>query len=125
MIERQIEIYRLNNLDPTALAKTLDDLGDLEPNTHLEVDEKNNALIVYGSLIDQATIRQLVQRLDGNSRQFEVIRLRRLAADYVAGTVQFMMVGEEEEQQQKKKQQQQFSLPWLPYLSCLEEPEDN
>jgi len=91
----QIEIYRLNNLDPAALAKTLEDLGDLEPNTHLDVDEKNNALIVYGSLIDQATIRQLVQRLDGNSRQFEVIRLRRLAADYVAGTVQFMMVGEE------------------------------
>ena len=96
----QMEIYRLNNVDPTALARTLEDLGDLEPNTHLDVDEKNNALIVYGSLVDQATIRQLVQRLDGNSRHFEVIRLRRLAADYVAGTVEFMMVGEEEKQGQ-------------------------
>ena len=98
----QIEIYRLNNLDPTALARTLQDLGDLEPTTHLDVDTKNNALIVYGSLVDQATIRQLIQRLDGNSRHFEVIRLRRLAADYVAGTVEFMMVGEQTKDEQPR-----------------------
>ncbi len=98
----QVEIYRLNNLDPTALARTLEDLGDLEPTTRLDVDEKNNALIVYGSLVDQATIRQLIQRLDGNSRHFEVVRLRRLAADYVAGTVEFMMVGDQEKNEQPR-----------------------
>ncbi len=98
----QMEIYRLNNLDPAALAKTLEDLGDLQPTTRLDIDEKNNALIVYGALVDQAMIRQLVQRLDGSSRHFEVIRLRRLAADYVAGTIEFMMVGDEEKEERPR-----------------------
>ena len=39
----------------------------------------------------------MVEKLSGSERQFEVIRLRRLAADYVAGSIMFMMVGEKKE----------------------------
>jgi len=98
----QVDVYRLHNLDPETLAKTLWDLGELQPTTRLEIDERNNALIVYGSLVDHATIRQLIQRLDGSGREFEVVRLRRLPADYVAGTVEFMMIGEKKEEQRPR-----------------------
>jgi type II secretory pathway component GspD/PulD (secretin) len=94
----QVEVYRLHTIDPAAFAKTLEDLGDLDPVTRLEVDERNSSLIVYGSLVDHATIRQLVQRLDGSTRNFEVVQLRRLPADYVAGTIQFMMVGQDKDE---------------------------
>lgn len=101
---KRMQVYRLHALDPATVVKTLEELGELEPTTHLEVDEKNNAIIAYASLADQMTIRQLVDRLDGSGRKFEVIRLRRLAADYVAGTVEFMMgAGEEEEEQQNSR----------------------
>lgn len=98
----QIHAYRLHSLSPTPLVKTLQDVGDLDPNTRLEVDEKTKSIVAYASLVDHATIQQLIDNLDGSGRQFEVIQLRRLAADYVAGTIEFMMVGEKKEQQQPR-----------------------
>jgi hypothetical protein len=65
----------------------------------LEVDSKNGAIIAYASLADHLTIRSVIDKLDGSARQFEVIRLRRLDAEYVAGTVAAMM-GQEEEKRQ-------------------------
>ncbi len=94
----QLEVYRLRSLDPAALAKTLEDLGDLDPVTQLEVDTANQALLVYGTIVDHTMIRQLLKRLDGTTRKFEVVRLRNLPADYVAGTIEFMMVGDDKDQ---------------------------
>ncbi|MDA1050276.1 MAG: hypothetical protein O3C40_07325 [Planctomycetota bacterium] len=98
----QIHAYRLHSLSPGPLVKTLQDVGDLDPNTRLEADEKSKSIVAYASLVDHATIQQLIDNLDGSGRQFEVLQLRRLAADYVAGTIEFMMIGEKEEQQQPR-----------------------
>ena len=98
----QIHAYRLHSISPGPLVKTLQDVGDLDPNTRLEADEKTKSIVAYASLVDHATIHQLISNLDGSGRQFEVIQLRRLAADYVAGTIEFMMVGEKKEQQQPR-----------------------
>ena len=40
---------------------------------------------------------ELVKELDGSTRNFEVIPLRRLAADEVAGTIEYLMGGEKED----------------------------
>ncbi|MCA9141961.1 MAG: hypothetical protein KDB05_04215 [Planctomycetales bacterium] len=98
----QIHAYRLHSISPTPLVKTLQDVGDLDPNTRLEADEKSKSIVAYASLVDHATIQQLISNLDGSGRQFEVIQLRRLAADYVAGTIEFMMVGEKKEKEQPR-----------------------
>jgi len=87
----RIRVYRLVSLDPETLVKILEESGDLNPSTRLQVDEKSNALIADASLADHLTIRSLVEELDGSKRQMEVIPLRRLAADYVAGTIAHMM----------------------------------
>ncbi|MCU0978017.1 MAG: hypothetical protein MUF25_02500 [Pirellulaceae bacterium] len=98
----RMQIYRLAAIDPETLIKTLQESGDLDPTTRLEADRKNNAIIAYAPLTDHLTIRTLVEKLDGSGRQFEVIRLRRLEADYVAGTITFMM-GQEEKKEERPR----------------------
>jgi hypothetical protein len=87
----RMQVYRLAGIDPEPVVKTLMEIGNLDPATRLEVDKKNNAIVAYASLIDHVTIRAVVDKLAGSERKFEVIRLRRLEADYVAGTIEFMM----------------------------------
>lgn len=99
----RMQIYRLHNVDPATLVKTLMEIGQMEPSTKLEVDTKSKAIIAYASLADHLTIRQIVERLDGSGRKFDVIQLRRLDADYVAGTIEFMMVGPQETKQQQPR----------------------
>ena len=87
----RMQVYRLSGVDPEPVVKTLMDIGNLEPSTRLEIDRKNSAIVAYASLADHVTIRAVVDKLSGSERKFEVIRLRRLEADYVAGTIEFMM----------------------------------
>jgi type II secretory pathway component GspD/PulD (secretin) len=101
----RMHIYRLSGVDPEPVVKTLQEIGNLDPTTQLKVDKKNKAIIAYAPLVDHVTIGAVVEKLKGSERQFEVIRLRRLAADYVAGTVEFMMTGP------KKKETRQS--PWF------------
>jgi hypothetical protein len=68
-------------------------MGNLDPSTRLEVDSVNKAIIVSGPLVDHVTVRALIDKLDGSARQFEVIQLRKLDADYVAGSIDFLMRG--------------------------------
>jgi len=98
----RMQVYRLAQLDPETLIKTLQDSGDLDPTTRLEADRKNKAIIAYAPLTDHLMIRTLVQKLDGSGRQFEVIRLRRLEADYVSGTITFMM-GQEQKTEERSR----------------------
>ena len=99
----RMQVYRLHALDPETLVTTLEELGELDPTSRLDVDTKNKAIIAHASLADHLMIRQLIDQLDGSGRKFEAIRLRRLAADYVAGTVEFMMVGKKEEDQSRNR----------------------
>jgi type II secretory pathway component GspD/PulD (secretin) len=89
----RMQVYKLSELDPEALAKMLTDMGLLDPITTVQVDKRNKSIVVYAPLADHLVIRQLLERLDRTGRTFEVIPLRRLEADYVAGTVEFMING--------------------------------
>jgi type II secretory pathway component GspD/PulD (secretin) len=89
----RVQVYQLAVADPDALVKMLQELGDLAPETRLQVDKKHRAIVAHASLTDQLTIRTLVDKLDGTVRNFRVIPLRRLDADYVAGSIDLVMGG--------------------------------
>lgn len=87
----RMQVYRLAQLDPQKLVASLEALGGLDPTTRLEVDSANRAIIAYASPADHFTIRSTIEKLDSSARHVEVIPLRRLAADEVAGTIQNLM----------------------------------
>ncbi|MEW4488674.1 secretin N-terminal domain-containing protein [Thalassoglobus sp. JC818] len=99
----RMRVYHLSTLQPAPLVEILTEVGDLSPSTRVQVDSENNAIIVFGTLADHVTIQSLVDRLDGSSRSFEVIPLRRLRAAEVAGTIQYMFGEEEEEDDQSSR----------------------
>ena len=102
----RMQVYRLVGVDPEPVIKTLEQMGNLDPTTRLEIDKKSKAIIAYASLADHVTIRALVDKLSGSERSFEVRRLRRLPADYVAGTIAFMLGVQ-------PKKQKERSSPWF------------
>jgi type II secretory pathway component GspD/PulD (secretin) len=99
----RMQVYRLAAVDPEALVETLNDLGVLHPTTRLQVDKRNKSIIAHAPMMDHLTIRALVSKLDGSGRKFEVIQLRRLEADYVAGSIDFMMGGADKEKNQQRR----------------------
>lgn len=101
----RMQVYRLAQVDPEVLVKVLQENGDLDPTTRVQADKKNRSIIANASLADHVTIRTLVNKLDGTDRKFEVIKLRRLEADYVAGTIEFMMGGGGEKKQNNNRRQ--------------------
>ena len=114
----RMRVYRLLGVDPEPVVKTLQEIGNLDPTTRLQIDKKNKAIIAYAPLADHVTIGAVVEKLAGSERQFEVVRLRRLAADYVAGTIEFMINGP------KKKETRQS--PWYyGFSSSRSEPTDD
>jgi len=85
------QIYRLATIDPEKFIKTLREVGNLDPSTHLESDTTNNAIFANASVVDHMTIKSLIERLDGSARTFYVVQLRRRDAEYVAETISEMM----------------------------------
>lgn len=100
---QRVKVYRLSGLQPETLVKVLKELGSLDPTTKLEVDEKKNALVAYAPLADHLLITQLVERLDGTGRKFEVIQLRTLSAEYVAGSIITLMNGPEKQDDNSRR----------------------
>lgn len=117
----RMQVYRLSAIDPDAFAEVLQELGQLDPNTQVKVDKKNKAIIVQGTLADHLTIRQLVDRMDGTDRSFHVVRLRRLEAEYVAGTIEFMMGAGEKKQNNRRS----YSFYYDPFGSSGNSEEAN
>lgn len=93
----RMKVYRLETIDPQTLTDLLQELGDLDPGTVLKVDDKKKSIVAWASLADHLTITTLVERLDQSGRSFEVIPLKRLDAEYVAGTIRMLMGSEPEE----------------------------
>lgn len=94
----EVRVYRLNTLDPEPLVSTLEDMDALGVHASLEADTESKSIVAYATPADHEKIQTLIDRLDASGRKFEVVQLRRLQADYVAGTIEFMMdAGEEEE----------------------------
>lgn len=107
----RIKGYRLSAIDPNALVTLLRDMGNLSPQSRLQVDEKTKTLIVSGTLADHYTVQSLVGRLDGSTRSFEVIQLRRVQADAVAGTIQYLLGAEEDKSSQSSRYVYYYSTP--------------
>lgn len=87
----RMKVYRLTSIDPKQFVSSLIALNVLEPTTRLETDDKNKSMIAYASLADHLTIQETLKKLDGSARQVEVITLRRLRAEEVAGTIRLLM----------------------------------
>ncbi|MEO2034894.1 MAG: secretin N-terminal domain-containing protein [Planctomycetaceae bacterium] len=94
----RLKIYRLETVNPQTLVDLLQELGDLDPGTTLKVDKDKKAIVAWAGLADQLTITTLVERLDSTGREFDVIPLRRLDAEYVAGTIMTLMGPKEKEE---------------------------
>jgi type II secretory pathway component GspD/PulD (secretin) len=110
----RMHVYRLESVEPEALIRTLDELGDLDFDTQLEADEENNAIIAYASLADHLTIGALVQKLDRGGRRAEVIQLTELRAESVAEIIDFMMGGGKEEEEGRSRGGRSY-YPWDRY----------
>jgi type II secretory pathway component GspD/PulD (secretin) len=93
-----MHVYRLATLDPEAMINMLESVGDLDPQTKLQADKKNRTVIAYATPRDQKAIAATVLNLDGTDRELHVIRLRKLDADMVAGTIRALLVGDEKKQ---------------------------
>jgi len=102
--------YRLATLDPDALISMLESVGDLDPQTKLESDKKNRAVIAYATPRDHKAIALIVQNLDGTDRELTVIKLRKLEADMVAGTIRALLVGEEKKQDNNNNYGRRFGF---------------
>jgi hypothetical protein len=87
----RVQVYRLVTLDAAEIAESLAEMEALDPTTRVDADATNNALIVDGSLADHFTIKKMLDKLDGSGRRFEVLTLRRLPAEHVAGSIEFLM----------------------------------
>ncbi len=99
----RMRVYRLKTLNPGPLAEILTDVGDLSPGARIRIDKDNNSIVLFGSLSDHVTVQSLVEKLDGSPRNFEVISLRRLRADDVAGSIEFMLSPEKKEEPQRSR----------------------
>ncbi len=99
----RMRVYRLKTLNPGPLAEILSDVGDLSPGARIRIDKDNNSIVLFGSLADHVTVQSLVEKLDGSPRNFEVITLRRLRADEVAGSILFMLSPEEKKEPQRSR----------------------
>ena len=104
----RMKVYRLTSLDPKQFVSSLMALNVLEPTTRLEADDKNKSMIAYASLADHLTIQETLKKLDGSARQAEVIALRRLRADEVAGTIR-MLMGVEQDKKDDNQRRNYFS----------------
>jgi len=89
----RVQTYPLQSADPDNILKLIQELGDLDPETRIQVDRKKKALVAHASLVDHLTIRTLVEKLDGTARSLKVIPLHKLEAHEVAGSLNLVMGG--------------------------------
>lgn len=106
-VQSRVEVFRLVSLDPEKLIEIVQEMNVLEPTTNIRVDTENRALIVSGSAADRFIIQQMITRLDGSGRKFEVLQLRRLEANDVAESIAFLM-GMDEKKEENSRQRYPF-----------------
>ncbi|MCA9192075.1 MAG: hypothetical protein KDB03_09940 [Planctomycetales bacterium] len=114
-LETRMKVFRLASLSPAELVASLNAMDVLDPTTRLQVDEKNNAIIAYASVADQYLIQSVIDRLDGSERRFEVIPLRRLEAESVAGSIRFLMGADEEESDSNNRRSSYYYYDYYSY----------
>ncbi len=105
------DVYRLQSIEADTMVETLKELGDLDFDTRLDVDEDNNAILAYASLGDHIFIRSLIDKLDSGGRRSHVIPLVELRAESVVKIIDFVMGGGREEEQESRSSRSYFP-PW-------------
>ena len=101
-VER-MRVYRLVSLDPQEVINILEETGGLTHEARLQVDATAKAVVAHAPPEDHFVIQKLLARLDGAGRRFEVVALRRLLADEVAGTVG-EMIGKPAQQERRRRE---------------------
>ena len=91
----RVQTFPLKTLQPESAIKLLQDLADLDPDTRLQGDTKTRSIIAHANLADQLTIRTLLEKLDGETRAFRVLPLKKLNAESVAFSLNLVMGGGE------------------------------
>lgn len=98
----RVRPYRLVAADPQVVVNLLKELGNLDPSTQLQIDMANRIILVDAPLADHYTIQELIKKIDGSARQLHVIQLRRLNAEYVAGSIEFLMRGPKQDDRRQR-----------------------
>jgi type II secretory pathway component GspD/PulD (secretin) len=106
-IKTNVQVFRLSSLDSEKLIEIVSEMNILEPDTRIRSDKENQAVIVSGSAADRYIIENLIQRLDGSGRTFEVLPLRRLDPTAVAESIAFLM-GHADDKDEKKNSRRSY-----------------
>ena len=72
----QLVVYPITTADPQSVLAVLQTLLQGQPDLHLALDAKTNALIALARPADHATIRATIDDMQHDARRMEVIRLR-------------------------------------------------
>lgn len=96
-----VQQYRLVTMDPEALKRVLEEIGNLDPFTRLDAVKGSKMLFARATQKDHQTIQAMMEELDGTGRNLYVVRLRHKAADVVAAGIFNLMVGEEADDEPK------------------------
>jgi type II secretory pathway component GspD/PulD (secretin) len=99
----EMKRYVLVTLKPQSVVTALQNIGDLDPRSQLQVDTEAKTVFAHATPPDHQKIQAMIDQLDGTGRQFDVIWLRRLPADAVAETIRNLMVGKEEKKQDDRR----------------------
>ncbi len=97
-----MKTYKTVTASPVEVIKSLQEIGSLDPMTQLRSDLSSKSIYAYATTADHAKIDSMIDKLDGTGRRAEVIWLRRLAADQVAGTIVALLVGEEKKEEPRQ-----------------------
>jgi len=99
--------YKTVTASPDAIITALNDIAHLDPRSQLYSDAGSKTIYANATPADHDKIGRMIDKLDGSGRRFEVIWLRRLAADQVAGTIMTFLVGD------KKKEEDSSSMRYF------------
>lgn len=99
----ETEVFRLAKLNPETFETMLREMGGLSPYTKLQIDKTRRIVIVTGPKTDRMIVQLMIEKLDGSSRSFHVIALRKHQSDYVAGSIRFMMGIEEDDSNSSRR----------------------
>lgn len=98
------EKYQTVNISPDSIVTALKEIGNLNPLTQFTSDTSSKTIFATATAADHATIKRMMDKLDGSGRRLKVVWLsRRTPADQVAGTIQSLMVGEKKEENNNRR----------------------
>jgi len=113
-----MEKYQTVTADTGSVIGALEELGNLDPKTQLQSDATGKVIYAYANVADHATIKKMIDRLDGTGRRPEVRWLpASLPADQVAGSIMALIVAPKKEEKNRR--------PWWYYRNNEDDDKDD